>query len=75
MKHVVTIVQNEETTASFLFPDKPQAMAKFHTEMAYAHSAGVTTMCSVMSTSGSVVATDKYTAPPASVESEGGDVE
>ena len=73
MKHVVTIVQNEETTASFIYPDKAQAMAKFHSEMAYAHSVGVTTLCSVMNAAGSVVATDKYTAP--APEIEGGDVE
>ena len=73
MKHTVQILQNEETAACFVYPDKAQAMAKYHTEMAYAYSAGVTTLCIVANTAGTIIATDKYTAPPAPAPVEGGD--
>lgn len=73
MKHFVTIIQNDETCACFAYDSKAAALGKFHTEMAYAMNAGITTLCSVMSANGSVIATEKYTAP--TPEPDGGEVE
>ena len=74
MKHFVTIIQNDSTCACFAYDNKPAAMGKYHTEMAYAMNAGITTLCSVMNSAGTVIATEKYTAPPAPApEVEGGE--
>ena len=75
MKHFVTIVQNDSTCACFAYDEKTAAIAKFHHEMEYACNAGITTLCSVMNSNGTVVASEKYTAPPAPVEIVEGDAE
>ena len=72
MKHFVTISQNDTTCACFAYDDKAAAMGKYHTEMAYAMNSGVTTLCVVTNSNGMTVASEKYTAPPAPVEVEGG---
>ena len=69
MKYYVTVVQGEVTCAAFAYENKAQAMAKFHTEMRYAYDAGITTLCSVMSSYGAVAAVEKYTAPSSTPES------
>lgn len=63
MKHFVTLIQNNSTAACFAYDGKPEAMGKFHTEMAYAMSQGVTTLCTVMNENGGIIANEKYTAP------------
>ena len=63
MKHFVTLIQNDSTAACFAYDTKPAAMGKFHTEMAYAMTAGVTTLCIVTNANGAIVANEKYTAP------------
>lgn len=68
MKHIVTIVQNDSITASYIFDTKEAAMSRFHTEMASGHASGTTTLCSVMSANGALVVVDKFTAQPASSE-------
>lgn len=65
MKHFVTIIQNDSTCACFSYDDKAGAMSKYHSEMAYAMNAGVTTLCTVMNASGGIIANEKYTAPAA----------
>ena len=75
MKHFVTIVQDDSVCACFAYDDKAGAMGKYHTEMAYAMNAGVTTLCSVMNANGTTIAAEKYTAPPAPAEVEGGEGE
>ncbi|MBR3267907.1 MAG: hypothetical protein IKI58_04155 [Oscillospiraceae bacterium] len=63
MKHFVTTIQNDTTCSCFAYDDRTSAMAKFHHEMEYACSAGITTLCIVANSSGSIVASEKYTAP------------
>ena len=77
MKYFVTIVQNDSTCACFAYDGRAAALGKFHTEMAYAMNAGITTLCNVMNSNGNVVASEKYTAPPAPApeQDEGGDGE
>ena len=70
MKHFVSIIQNDETCACFAYPDRAAAIAKFHTEMAYASNANVTTLCIVANSNGAIVRTEKYTA---TVTSEAGE--
>lgn len=64
MKHFVTLIQNDSTAACFAYDSKQAAMGKFHAEMSYAMTAGVTTICSVMNANGGIVVTEKFTAPP-----------
>ena len=70
MKHYVTLIQNETTAACFAYDTKADALARYHHEMEYASTSGTTTLCSVMSASGAIIAVEKYTAP---TEPEGGD--
>ena len=63
MKHFVTLIQDNSTAACFSYDSKPEAMGKFHTEMAYAMSQGVTTLCAVMNENGAIIANEKHTAP------------
>lgn len=72
MKHYVAIIKND-SRAIFEYADKKAAMASFHHEMEYALNAGITTLCTVMNENGDTVAKEKYTAPPAPVEIEGGE--
>ena len=62
MKHFVSIIQNDETCACFAYPDRAAAVTKFHTEMAYAANANVTTLCIVVNANGAVVCSEKFTA-------------
>lgn len=62
MKHFVSIVHNDDACACFAYHDKAAAVAKFHTEMAYAANANVTTLCIVVNSNGSVICSEKYTA-------------
>lgn len=70
MKHYVAIIK-EDSRALYEHADKKAAMASFHSEMAYACNAGITTLCLVIAESGSVIASEKFTAPPAPVEGGG----
>lgn len=65
MKHYLTIVQNDSVCACYAYDDKSAAMAAFHTELAYRHESRISTMCVVMNGNGTVVASEKYVAPPA----------
>lgn len=71
MKHYVAIIK-EDSRALFEFSDKKSAMASYHTEMAYACNAGITTLGMVITENGNVIASEKHTAPPAPAEVEGG---
>ena len=62
MKHFVTLIQNDSTAACFVYDSKQAAMGKFHTEMSYAMTANITTLCSVMNANGSIVTVEKFTA-------------
>ncbi len=62
MKHFVSIIQNDDVCACFAYPDKTAAVAKYHTEMAYAANANITTLCVVVNANGAVVCSEKYTA-------------
>ena len=78
MKYFVTVIQNDSTCACYAYEKKPDAMAKFHSEMAYRHETRTSTVCSVLNSNGDVVAKEKYTAPPAPpapAEVEGGEGE
>lgn len=70
MKYITLELQNEETTASFVYGNKSEAMAKFHHEMEYACNAGITTLCLVVDSNGRLYANEKYTAP---APAEGGE--
>ena len=74
MKHYLAIVK-DDSRALNEYANKKAAMASFHSEMAYACNAEITTLCLVIAESGSVIASEKYTAPPAPVEAEGGEGE
>lgn len=74
MKHYVSIIK-DDSRALFEYADKTAAMASFHHEMEYALNAGITTLCICVNANGDMVAKEKYTAPPAPVESEGGEGE
>lgn len=69
MKYCVVIIQNESTTASYMFDKKSDAIARFHHEMEYANNANITTVCTVVNTDAVVIASEKHTAePPAAAE-------
>ena len=74
MKHYLAIVK-EDSRALFEYADKNGAMASFHHEMEYAINAGITTLCVVLNANGNTVESEKFTAPPAPVEVEGGEGE
>ena len=71
MKHYLAIVK-EDSRALFEYADKNAAMASFHHEMEYAINANITTLCVVLNANGNTVESEKYTAPPAPEEVEGG---
>lgn len=76
MKHFVTIIQNDEVCACYAFDSRKDAMARYHSELAYAMNAGITTMVVVVNSNTSVVASEKYTAPiPVDEEPQDGDSE
>ena len=58
MKYFVTIIQNDSTCACFAYDNRADAMAKFHSEMAYRHESRTSTVCSVMNSNGDTVAKD-----------------
>lgn len=71
MKYIVTLVQNESTCTAYSYDTKDSALAKFHHEMEYAISSGITTLCTVMNSNGNILQNQKYTAPaPESGEEE-----
>ena len=64
MKHIVTLVQGENTAAAFIFESKQAALSKFHHEMEYAYNAGTTTtLCTVINANGVQISNEKFTAP------------
>lgn len=69
MKYYVTLVQNETTCACYAFDTKQLAMARFHHEMEYAYTAGITVLCCVMSEFGAIAAVEKHSAPAPTPES------
>ncbi len=71
MKHYTVIIK-DDSRAIFEYADRTAAMASFHHEMEYALNAGITTLCTVINANGDTVAKEKYTAPPAPAEVEGG---
>lgn len=74
MKHYVTVIK-DDSRACYEYEDKTAALASFHTEMAYACNAKISTLCVVVNSNGTIVKVEKYTAPPAPVEVEGGEGE
>lgn len=72
MKHYTVIIK-EDSRAIFEYADKTAAMSSFHHEMEYAMNAGITTLCAVLNANGDTIAKEKYTAPPAPSETEGGE--
>ena len=74
MKHYVAIIK-EDSRAIFEYADRNGAMSAFHHEMEYAINAGITTLCVVLNANGNTVDSEKYTAPPAPAEVEGGEGE
>ena len=71
MKHYLASIK-EDSRALFEYADRNGAMAAYHHEMEYAINAGITTTCVVLNANGDTVTKDKYTAPPAPAEVEGG---
>ena len=63
MKYFVTVVQNDSTCACFAYENKPDAMAKYHSEMAYRHASRTSTVCSVINSNGDIVAKERYIKP------------
>lgn len=74
MKHYLSVIK-EDSRALFEYEDKTAAMSAFHHEMEYAINAGITTLCVVLNANGNTVESEKYTAPPAPAEVEGGEGE
>lgn len=74
MKHYLAVIK-EDSRALFEYADRNGAMGAFHHEMEYAINAGITTLCVVLNANGNTVESEKYTAPPAPVEVEGGEGE
>lgn len=73
MKYYLTIVQNDAVCACYAYESRSAAMAAYHTELAYRADSRASTLCIVVNSNGTVIACDKYTAPPAPVlETEGG---
>lgn len=76
MKYFVTVIQNDSTCACYAYENKQDAMAKYHSELAYRHESRTSTVCSVMDSNGGITAKDRYVAPPAPApEIEGGEGE
>lgn len=73
MKYYVTVIK-DDSRACYEYEDKTAAMASFHTEMAYACNAKISTLCVVVNSNGTIVKVEKYTAPPVPVaEAEDGE--
>lgn len=73
MKYYVTIIK-DDSRACYEYEDKTAAMASFHTEMAYACNAKISTLCVVVNFNGTIEKVEKYTAPPIPVaEAEDGE--
>lgn len=70
MKHFVFAVQNGTTPAAAAYDNKADALAAYHTEMAYRHESRTSTTGIVVDAAGHVVAMETYTAPPAPVGGE-----
>ncbi len=62
MKHYLTVVQNDDTAACYVYNDKQEALAAYHTELAYRSSDRTSTLCIVSNANGMVVASEKYVA-------------
>ncbi len=62
--YYLTKVQNKTTCACFAYATKDEAMAEFHTELAYRSVERTSTLCIVASETGAIIACDKYIAPP-----------
>lgn len=76
MKHYLVKIQNGTTCACFAYDSKADAMAAYHTELAYRSSGRASTLCVVINENGSIIASEKYVAPPAPApEPDGGDEE
>lgn len=74
MKHYLSVIK-EDSRAIFEYEDKTAAMSAFHHEMEYAYNAKITTLCVVLNANGNTVESEKFTAPSAPVEVEGGEGE
>lgn len=64
MKYYLTIVQNDSVCACYAYESRSAAMAAYHTELAYRADGRASTLCIVVNSNGTVIACDKYTAPP-----------
>lgn len=56
----VVIVQNDEITSSFGYTDYTQALAKYHTELAYRSEGRTSTMCMIIDRFGEVQKKERY---------------
>ena len=75
MKYYLTIVQNESICACYAYESRSAAMSAYHTELAYRADSRNSTLCVVVNSNGTMIACEKYTAPPAPAEVEGGEGE
>lgn len=62
--YYLAIIQNHgESNALFPFNSFEEALARFHSELAYRHESRTQTVCSILNSEGQVLRNETYTAP------------
>lgn len=60
MKYYLAIIQNNETCSLYAYNTYDEALAAFHTEMAYRGEGRTSTLCIIFNSSGEVLYTETW---------------
>lgn len=61
--YIVLIMQNETTPAVYTFATENEALAYYHTELAYRHESRTSTKCALLDSTFQVLRCEEYRAP------------